>query len=640
MLRFDIETNGLLRELTTMHCMCISDGENRQGYRPHECEAGVRRLYDAIMSGEQICGHNIIDFDIPAIKKLYPWFIIPRDRRHLVVDTLVLSRLIYANIKDLDMVRVRRGTLPGKLIGRHSLESWGYRLGVLKGTYGHQENAWDKYTEEMLEYNIQDVVVTDMLVDKLYAHPYPQVSIDLEHQAQWLMSQQTRNGFDFDYDAAVELEVNLRCRQAVLEAELCQIVPRVPDKIFIPKRDNKTRGYKAGVPIQRYKDFNPNSRQQIEWLIRDHYNYSPDEPELYDIPMITDPSTRMETEDTDQSHWRLKINDETFSYLKEDTQASDEVRRISGILEESLMIGKRLGQLIDGKQGWLKAYDKVDGKIHGSVNPNGAVSGRATHSHPNVAQVPAIDKPYGPECRSLFRAPTGWLQVGVDASGLELRCLGHFMFVHDSGSYANEVINGDIHTINQIAAGLPTRQAAKRFIYAYLYGGGDLLIGKLVGGGSKEGARIKREFLEKTPALKLLKEAIVGALVEEMYHGRVKKWKRKYLRGLDGRPLWVRSLHSALNLLLQSAGALICKKWICRWEERLIERGLKHGWDGDFAFMAWVHDEAQVAARTKEIAEIIKDEGQNAMRDTQAFFNFRVQLDTEGKIGPNWAVCH
>ena len=71
-----------------------------------------------------------------------------------------------------------------------------------------------------------------------------------------------------------------------------------------------------------------------------------------------------------------------------------------------------------------------------------------------------------------------------------------------------------------------------------------------------------------------------------------------------------------------------------------MNRGLTHGWNGDFAFMAWVHDEEQVAARNQEIAAIIKEEGQSAMRDTQAFFNFRVQLDTEGKIGANWAECH
>lgn len=176
-------------------------------------------------------------------------------------------------------------------------------------------------------------------------------------------------------------------------------------------------------------------------------------------------------------------------------------------------------------------------------------------------------------------------------------------------------------------------------IYAFLYGAGDAKIGKIVNGTAKDGKRLKRNFLKATPAIKSLREAVQDTLAE-VDRGKVSKWKRKYLKGLDGRHLHVRSLHAALNLLLQSAGALICKKWICRTEERLIERGLRHGWDGDFCLMAWIHDEQQIACRTREIAEIVVKEAQLAMRDTQAFFNFRVQLDTDGKIGCNWDDCH
>lgn len=171
------------------------------------------------------------------------------------------------------------------------------------------------------------------------------------------------------------------------------------------------------------------------------------------------------------------------------------------------------------------------------------------------------------------------------------------------------------------------------------YGAGDGKIGKIINGTSAEGKQIKRKFLKATPAIADLKKAVTETLAETD-RGRVSRWKRKYLKGLDGRLLYVRSLHSALNLLLQSAGALICKKWIVRTEERLLQRGLKHGWKGDFAYMAWVHDEIQVACRTREVAEIVVEEAQAAMRDTQEFFKFRVQLDTEGKIGVNWRDCH
>ena len=588
MLFFDIETDGLLDTVTQAHCLVIIDEyDNVTKYRPSEVHQGAKRLLEAIREGDFICGHNIINFDIPALTKLYSdTFTVPYKLQKNVVDTLVLSRLIYGNIKDSDSGLLRIGKLPGKLYGSHSLKAWGYRLGELKGSYAEETtDAWAQYSEEMLTYCVQDVVVTKKLYEKLMSKNYPQEPITLEHQAQWLMAKQERNGFPFYVFAAQELEVELRSRSSTLDAILRQQVPPIPDKVFTPKRDNKTKGYFKGVPIQKYKDFNPNSRQQIEWLIKNHFKYLPNNEELFE-------------EGTD----RLKIDDITFGYLKADPDAPEALRKLAGVFEEYLMITKRLGQLIDGKYGWLKCV-KEDGRIHGSVNSCGAVTGRATHAAPNVAQVPSIGSPYGKECRSLFTVPEGWYQAGVDASGLELRCLAHFMYPYDNGAYAHEILNGDIHTANQLAAGLPERNQAKTFIYAFLYGAGDAKIGKIVHGDAKDGKRLKREFLSKTPAIADLKAAITNALVAEEFRGRVTRWKRRYLKGLDGRPLHVRSIHSALNLLLQSAGALICKKWIILLEENLIAQGLDHG--KDFQYMAWVHDEVQVACRTKEIAETV-----------------------------------
>lgn len=623
MLIFDLESDGLLDTMTKIHCLSISDGHhNVVGYRPEEVEDGVKRLWEAVNSGEGICGHNIINFDIPAIHKIYPWFDIPRDKRKNVVDTLVLARLLFSNISETDYVLYRRHRLSGALIGSHTLKAYGYRLGILKGTYAEDtEDAWAIFNEEMLAYNKQDVVVTEALYNKEMSMHYPKEAIKLEHQAQWLMFKQEQNGFPFDVEDAKKLESVLRKRCDEVCSKIIEFAPPIPDKVFIPKRDNKKLGYKAGVPIQRYKEFNPSSRQQIEYIIRKHYGYEPENPDLY-------------TEDG-----RLKIDETTFHYLATDESAPEEIRKLAPLFEEQLMLNKRLGQLADGTQAWLKCV-KEDGKIHGRVNPNGTVSGRATHSQPNVTQVPHNSSPYGKECRSLFGVPKGWTQAGIDACGLELRCLSHFLFPFDNGAYAHEVVHGDIHTANQKAAGLPTRDKAKTFIYAFLYGAGDAKMGKIVGGDAKDGKRLKKKFLEATPAISQLRMAIQDCLVESMYHGRISKWRRKYLKGLDGRHLHVRSLHSALNLLLQSAGALVCKYWIVRTEERLLALGLKHGWDGDFALMAWVHDEQQIACRTEEIADIVIREAQEAMRDTQAHFHFRVQLDTEGIKGKNWCDCH
>lgn len=629
MLIFDIETDGLLDATTRLHCMSIYDtatGEI-QGYDPHNVEHGIWRLRLALECGEQIIGHNIISFDLPAIQKVYPYFYVSREERHLVIDTLVLSRLIYSNLEQTDLGLMRNGTLPSKLYKSHSLRAWGYRLGEYKGDYGEQETAWEEYSEDMLSYCKQDVVVTRNLLELLRSANYSDKAIRLEHDVAWLMAQQERNGFPFDREGAERLERTLRERGAVLSSQLTATVPPLPDKVFIPKRDNKRLGYKKGVLIQRYKDFNPNSRKQIEYVFRQMHQYHPDNPDLYDTPEDCD----------DFMQYRLKIDDETFRFIKDDDTAPEGVRSLAAIMEESLLIGKRLGQLADGKNAWLDMVGG-DGRIHGHVITNGTVSGRAAHASPNIAQVPAVGSPYGKECRALFHAG-GWTQVGVDACGLELRCLAHYMSPYDGGQYANTILNGDIHTMNQQAAGLPERNQAKTFIYAFLYGAGDAKIGRIIKGDANDGKAIKRKFLKATPAIKSLRDAVQHTLVETD-RGRIVRWKRHYLRGLDGRLLHVRSPHSALNLLLQSAGAIICKKWIVLTEQRLVEQGLKHGWDGDFAFMAWIHDEFQCACRTPAIAQLVLDTAQAAMRETQEYFGFRMQLDTEGKIGKNWADCH
>lgn len=447
LLVFDIESDGLLDSMTRIHCISIYDTETKEieCYRPEEVEAAVISLYAAVRQDIGICGHNIINFDIPAIQKIFPWFDIPRDKRRNVVDTLVYARLAFANVAESDYARFRRGSFPGKLIGAHTLKAYGYRLGVLKGTYAEDtEDAWACFNEEMLEYNKQDVIVTVALLNKLKEMKCSEEALKLEHRAQWLMSQQERNGFPFDIEGAKRLESVLRKRWDELSKELTAICPKIPDKVFVPKRDNKKLGYKAGVPIQRYKEFNPSSRQQIEWILRNYYKYSPSKEDLY------------------SDDGRLKIDENTFKFISKDESAPPEVKEFAPKFDEMLMVQKRLGQLADGQQAWLKCV-KADGRIHGHVNPNGAVTGRATHSQPNVTQVPHNSSPYGEECRSLFGVPNGWTQAGIDACGLELRCLAHFLFPYDNGVYAHEVVHGDIHTANQKAAGLPTRDNAKTF---------------------------------------------------------------------------------------------------------------------------------------------------------------------------------
>lgn len=708
MLVSDIEANNLLEKVTQFHCGVIYDYSTDEyvSYRPWDFSAYLDALEAEVARGGLIVFHNGHKYDAPALTKLAKLqlnreFHLPREN---VVDTLVLSRLLFANIKDSDMALLRSGKLPGKRYGSHALEAWGYRLGEMKGEYkddfkklleeqgeDYVDGAeWISFNEPMMAYNVQDVVVTKVLLEKLLSdkHYFPpeggcgdnwwmhdavtfwQYSCEavwLEHRAAWLLAKQERNGFPFNTKAIEELYVELAGRRSELLQTLTDTFgtwyqPKGGTELFLHPRTGKPLGKyprvkypKQGAIYKKPKNkAQREGREPCELDTRDYVEGAPYTPVEH---VVFNPSSRdhialklkeagwVPTEFTEKG--APKVDDEVLEHVRVE---DPEKQRCIDLIKEYLMIQKRIGQAAEGDKAWLR-YVQEDGKIHGSVNPNGAVTGRATHSFPNLGQVPGVRSPYGEPCRAAFGAEhhldglTGqpWIQAGIDASGLELRCLAHFMSKYDGGAYADVILNGDIHTVNQTAAELPTRDNAKTFIYGFLYGAGDEKIGQIVGAGKERGKELKKKFLENTPAIAALREGIQQTLVESSrwVAGEQKvKWKRRWIKGLDGRKVHVRSPHAALNTLLQSAGALICKLWIVETEELLLKAGLKHGWDGDFAYMAWVHDEIQVACRTPEIAQQVIDTAQQAMRNVGDHFKFRCRLDTEGKMGPNWAVCH
>jgi DNA polymerase-1 len=590
---FDLETDGLLDTVSKIHCLVIKDTDTdevftyRSGF-PYELEEGI----DHLLSGSLVVGHNVIKYDIPVIEKLYK---VSFDHAK-VFDTLVATRVIWAAIRETDSLRIQKGVLPGKLFGSHSLAAWGYRMKNYKGDY---DGGWEKFTQEMLDYCVQDVQVTADLYSRILKKNYSAQCLELEHKLAWLMAKQERNGFHFDTTSAAKLYAKLVSRRSEIEAELIATFGewqvRLPD--FIPARDNKTKGYIKGVPVPRYKTvmFNPSSRDHIADRLQKLYGWKPQE--------LTEGG-------------KPKIDEVVLSKLSYEPCAA---------LSEYLMVQKRISQLAEGDQAWMKC--EKQGKIHGSINTNGAVTGRATHSYPNISQVPSSGSPYGHDCRGLFTVPNGWTLVGADASGLELRCLAHFMAEWDGGKYADILLSGDIHTENQKAAGLETRNQAKTFIYAFLYGAGDAKIGSIVGGDAGDGKRLKSKFLRSLPAL--------GRLVDSVKQAATKG----NIAGLDGRDIYIRSAHASLNSLLQGAGAVVCKQWLVLLEEQLQSK-FKHGWDGDYCFCAWSHDEVQIACRTPEIAQQVAELATDCVRQAGEHFNFRCPLAGEYKIGTTWADTH
>lgn len=423
---FDIETDGLLDTVSKLHCIAIMDADTGELQSYHD---NVSEPLKLLNQAEEIIGHNIICFDLPVLEKLFGF-----TRYGKLTDTLVCTRLIYPDMKNEDF-KYKPPRLPVKYYGRHSLEAWGLRLGEYKDEFG-KTTDWAEWSPEMQEYCEQDVRVTKRLYDMIRAKNYSPVALELEHTFQKIIFQQEQYGFCFNHDAAVKLYASLASLREDVSRQLQDAFPPKEEvEIFVPKVNNKTRGYVAGAPVERKRiaPFNPSSRTQIAERLAEKYGVT-------------------FTEFTEKG--APKVDEEVLGNLEYPECA---------LLIRYLTLEKRLGQLAEGAQAWLKSIGK-DGRIHGSVVCNGAVTGRCAHHHPNIAQVPAVGAEYGADCRALFGPPDGCYQLGCDASGLELRCLAHYLTRYDGGAYREEVLHGDIHTANQKAAGLATRNEAKRFI--------------------------------------------------------------------------------------------------------------------------------------------------------------------------------
>jgi DNA polymerase I-like protein with 3'-5' exonuclease and polymerase domains len=539
----DLEANGLTPD--TIWCVVTREnGVNTVHTTPDT-------LCKALEGSVSVCGHNLIGYDIPVLERL--WGLSVASER--VVDTLVLSRLYDPSRQ-----------------GGHSLRSWGETLGFPKGDH----DDWSRLSQEMIDYCIRDVEVTEAVHKSLTRDMkgFDPKSIKLEHQVQYAVQQQERNGWVLDQQLAHELLATFKERMNEIEEELQEKFPPIVHERYSEKTGKRLK--------DRVEIFNVGSRQQIA-------------RRLSTLGVVFDKVTEKGN----------PIVDEAVL----DTIDLPEAKSIS----EYLMLQKRYAQV----HSWLE-HVQEDGRVHGRVISNGAVTGRMTHQSPNMAQVPASHSLYGHECRSCWTVPVGKKLVGFDASGLELRMLAHYM---DDKEFTNVLLTEDIHTRNQMAAGLETRPQAKTFIYAFLYGAGDAKIGTIVGGSAKDGAELKRRFLSNTPALESLRERVTRAS------------GRGYLTGLDGRRLRVRSEHAALNTLLQAAGAIVMKKALVILDDYATQ------WKLDYKFIGNIHDEVQseVAADQAEKYGWLAVE---CLKAAGVEYDLRCPLDGEYKVGTTWAETH
>ena len=390
---FDIETNGLLEELTTIHCIMLQVEGEATVLRFDPVSSPVSTGLEILSNADEIVGHNIIGFDIPAIKKLHPTWTYKQAR-----DTMLLTRLLWPDIKGSDFQRAKQGILPAKMIGRHSLESWGYRLGCYKGEFG-KTTDWQQWTPEMSDYCEQDVRVIRTIWNVCQKHmSVPESVIEMEHQVQEIIARQERHGFAFNYKAAETLYARLLGERERLRGDIQAMFPAwyQADTEFTPRRSmkRKTPGgwlecIYEGAPMTKvkYTTFNPASNAHIAyWLIR-KYDWTP-------------------VEFTEKSN-EPKIDEDVLKELPYPEAPQ---------LAHWWTLNKRCSQIAEGKGSWFHHYNSRTGRIHGAVNTIGAVTARMSHFAPNLAQVPANYSPFGEECRALFHPPAGYKQVGADAA--------------------------------------------------------------------------------------------------------------------------------------------------------------------------------------------------------------------------------
>ena len=605
----DIESNNLLLDATTIHCIAIKlikddDAEQTRVYtsRPvYGSDGDFTQALEILKTVDKVVFHNGIKFDIPCINKLLGvnlWDFTSVD------DTLLMSQLAYPNLLIIDS---NNSKLPPKLRGSHSLKAWGYRLGELKGIFGDGGmEEWATLTSDMVEYNRQDVEVTYKLYKRLLAKNIPEEALWLEYNFARIIQRQEQFGVLFDIKKAEQLHVKLIHEKEVATKTLHEVFTPLllPDgKPMTPAKPYRRLGVSYEGTHQKIKltQFNPSSRSHIAVWFKRWYN------------------------------WKSPIKTENGNdKIDEGVLLSLDFPEAK-VLAHYFNVNKLLGQLADGQQAWMKQVRSDTGRIHGSVNTIGAVSRRCTHSNPNMAQVPSSRAYMGHECRELFCVPAGKKMVGCDADALELRTLSHYMARYDGGSYGRTVDSGDksngtdIHTVNQKAAGLPTRDDAKTFIYALCYGAGAEKLGSIIGGDAKDGNKIKARFYKRIPALKELTEGVVDAVK-----------KNGYIKALDGNPYFIRSEHSALNTLLQGAGALVMKYWLI-----FVDRNLsaKYKTGVQYEFILNVHDEAQVEC-DEEIAEDVAKVMSDTFAEVTDYLKFRVPIRGSAAIGYNWSETH
>lgn len=733
-LYYDVETDGLLPELTVIHSIAITDLKTGEEfyYGPavdpsHEkwtpllgnptgtVSDGVRRLEGAY----RIIAHNQITFDILAIEKLYPDF----KRPPQVWDSFVAAKVVwpYDVLAGPDFDKARKGLMPMSLVKRHSLKAWGYRLGDNKDDYDGDrtkypepsdrpakkgderfDRRWDEWNPWLASYMMQDnrpgvklwKLIEERIgwTDKPTAVTWPLLTMEMEHEVARILDQQERDGISFDTEAAKRLERDLLNTEAAIKRQLIETFGSwwQPSEVIYPKvARNVKRTDLPDVTIRRVSE--KTGKELAPYVGPPTVGYDPEAPYV-DIEWITfSPASRDHLGQRLQAvfGWKPKkfgangkpTVDETVLEEIPEAIVPPETRQL---ILDFFVVSKTLGMVSRGANAWLHLVDPVTNKIHGRMDPAGAITGRGTHMKPNLSQVPSVNKEkveedgrkfervlkglagrYGWECKELFIADPGWELTDTDASSLELIMLGHYMHPHDGGAFSQRVCDEtrDPHQEHADMADM-TRADAKTTTYLKVFGGGAYKLSLSTSVLAYEipeylaykglpmilrnlAKRFDQDFVDKlddNQKARIAKAKILLNKFDEKIEGLKEVTEaiteaagKGWLKGFDGRKMIVRKAYSALNTLLQSAGAQAVKLWMVLTHRELKRRGLVYG--RDFRQVLWVHD-ALTFTHKPGLGPLILEVAFAQIKEAGRMLGLRGELRASGHTGLNWAETH
>jgi DNA polymerase-1 len=640
----DIEANGLENptQIWVVVCKDIATGQLHIFRHLTKDENEKRKFLEFSQTVGTWIGHNWLGYDYPVLHSLIGLHI-PSVAEHSC-DTLICSKLIDYS---------RTG---------HSIEDYGKEFGQEKIKF----DDWSKWSQEMETYCIRDVEIAEKIHDKYRRYindPKRQRAIRLEHSFQCVVNDLHSNGFAFDREKAEKLLEKVERELSGLDVKILEAFP--PKLTLIREITPKVTKYGTlsrtdfrwhegpdlseynGGPFCRcaWNAFNPSSHKQLVDVLH-AANWQPVDKTATHIQFLRDnrkiigrlekrPRNLLDLaeqklydrlQELRKSGW--KINENNLATLPE------KAPKPARLLAKRILLESRRRTLTE----WL-ALVREDNRIHGKFYAIGAWTHRMAHQHPNTANIPTDAKLFGKEMRSLWRAPKNRLLVGVDAEGIQLRIFAHYI---DDKEFTDALVNGkkedktDPHSLNQQILQAPSRNHAKRFIFAYLLGGGIAKLSQILEMSTEEGEKALQRLVERYSGLQYLRSHVIPADA-----------KRGWFTGIDGRAVKLpgESLrdreHLCMSGYLQNGEAVVMKAATVKFADRLDEY--------DAQLVNLVHDEWQtecpnnveVALNIARLqADCLREVGEELKLNCPLAGSYYNEDIKDYTLGVNWSYTH